>query len=243
MAEPKTIAEQLRIYRIYLAPALVGLVVFALLVVVVKPKILDILAVRSEISDLRVKLGNLTQKLATLENLDKKDLKERFLVTNEALPSEQDVAGFLAGMERLAAESGVLVEKVELSPETVASASASYFHSRAILKGRLENIKDFLAKMSFSRRVLRVKTVSLSASSQEIATPSMVMATLSINVFFEPLPAFLGEADEPLPALSQKDKEIFEEIANFSFVSQPLPVGETGFLASPSARLDPFAQR
>jgi hypothetical protein len=257
----KDIKEYLEKMRIYLIPIVVGLVVLVLLLKIVKPKIKEVFLLRSDIDQARQKLSHLTEKEAALASFDQEVLKEQFLTANEALPSEQDVSGFLAQIERSAQESGILVESVSLTGGALATPSAekegevlktttdedSYdkgkteFKSRVVLKGVLANIGSFLDRLTKSRRIVSVEKVYLTVPLSEVATPSAITAQLTLKVYYQPLPTTLGQVDESLPKLSQKNKEVFEEVENFAFLSKPLPLESgLGVEATPSARFGPF---
>jgi Tfp pilus assembly protein PilO len=257
----KDIKDYLGKMRIYLMPVIVGLVVLSLLLKIVKPKIKEVFALRNEINEAREVLSRLTEKEAVLASFDQEAMKEQFLTANEALPSEQDVPGFLAQIERLAQESGVLVESVSLTggklatpsaenegevPETTTEKASSdkektEFKSKVLLRGVLDGIASFLDKLAKSRRIVDVEKIYLTSPLSEIATPSAMTAQLTLKVYYQPLPPTLGRVDEPLPKLSQKNEEIFEKVGNFTFLSKPLPVPPSFAVeATPSARLSPF---
>lgn len=257
----KDIKEYFESLKVCLIPVVVGLVILALLLKIVKPKINEIFVLRSDINLAREKLSRLTEKEATLTSFDQEVLEKQFLVANEALPSDQDVPGFLAQMERLAQESGVLIENVSLIGGKLATPSAekeskvlgetsekipsekgeAEFKGKVILKGVLADIFKFLSKMDGSRRVVNPEKIYLTVPPSDKATPSAVTAQLTLRVYWHPLPATLGKVDEPLPKLSQKDKEVLEKIENLAFLSKPLPISPRfGVEATPSARLSPF---
>lgn len=253
MDKPKTFKDYFESLKIYLFPSFSLLVILLLFSFVVKGKILEIFKIRGEIRSQRERLSRLIEKQTALAALDETTLKEEFLLANEAIPSKRDVAGFLAQVERIALESGLLVEGVSLEGGGIATESAEeqetsarkkgedMFRSRVAIKGEVERIRDFLSKLLKSRRVVEVNKVQLTAPFSQTATPSAMTAILTVDVFFKLLPETMGAAEAPLPQITQKEKEVYEQISSFPFLSQPLALpGGIEISATPSARTSPF---
>jgi len=256
MEKPKTLKEYLESLKIYLFPTLSLLVVLLLFNLVVKGKILEIFKTREEIKTRREKLSRLIEKQTALSAMDETSLKEEFLLSNEALPSKRDVPGFLAQVERLALETGLVVEGVTLEGGEIATESGERevkekqpsaqkesedrFTSKVAVKGGVENIRDFTRLLLASRRIVEIKKVEMKAPFSQIATPSAMTATLTVEVFFKPLPETMGIAEAPLPQITQKERDVYEQVALYSFLSQPLALPGVELVATPGARLSPF---
>lgn len=253
MDKPKTFKTYFEGLKIYLFPSFVLLVILFLFNFVVKGKIVEIFGTRREIGEQRERLSRLIEKQAALTALDETSLREEFLLANEAVPSKRDVAGFLTQVERIALETGLLVEGVSLEGGEIATESAEEkevlsqkkdedgFQSRVTVKGEVGRIRDFLEKLLKSRRVVEATKVQLSAPFSQIATPSAMTAILTVDVFFKLLPETMGTAEAPLPQITQKEKEVYEQIYSFPFLSQPLVFpGDLELSGTPSARTDPF---
>lgn len=258
MEKPKTLKDYFLGLKIYLFPSFSLLLVLLLFSFVIKGKILAIFEVRGKIRSQREQLSRLIEKQTALSALDETALKEQFLLANEAVPSERDVAGFLAQVERIALENGLLVEGVTLEGGEIATESAEKieeveeketplqketedkFRSQVTIKGEVERIRDFLEKILGSKRVVEVNKVQLSAPLTQVATPSAMTATLTVDVFFKLLPETMGAAEAPLPQITQKEKEVYEQISLFPFLSQPLALPGVELVATPGARLSPF---
>ncbi|MBA7495518.1 hypothetical protein ES702_06105 [subsurface metagenome] len=253
MEKPRTFKDYLESLKIYLFPFVSFLVILVLFNSIVKIKIVKIFKIRSEIKNQREKLSRLIEKHTALAALDETALKEQFLLANEAIPSKRDVAGLLAQVERIALETGLLIDGVSLKGGGIATQSAekqekipqkkseNKFQSKVTIKGEMERIRDFLEKLLKSRRIIEVTRVQLSAPLTQVATPSAMTTIVTIDVFFKLLPETMGAADSPLPQITQTEKEVYEEIALLPFLSQPLALPQ-GFevSATPSARISPF---
>lgn len=253
MDKPKTFKDYFQSLRIYLFPSFVFLVVLFLFNFVVRGKISEIFKTRGEIGEQRERLSRLVEKQTVLAALDEVALKEEFLLSNEAIPSKRDVAGFLTQVERIALETGLLVEGVSLEGGEIATESAEKeevlsqkksedgFRSQVTIKGEVERIRDFLERLLKSRQVVEVNKVQLSAPFSQTATLSAMTAILTVDVFFKLLPETMGMAETPLPQITQKEKEVYEQIYSFPFLSQPLVFpGDLELSGTPSARTNPF---
>ena len=253
MEKPQTLKEYLLGFKIYLP--LVGslLLIFLLFTTVIKGRIQVIGQTKREIGKEREKLAVLVNKQTKLSALNKEDLKRNFILAEQSLPSSRDTASFLAQIERIGMETGVLVDGVQMEGGEIATESGkktvvskktpkNWFKAKVTLKGAVESIKNFLERIFNSRRIVNIVRVQLSAPLTQVATPSAMTATLTVEVFFKPLPKDMGPVEKPLPTITEKEREVFQKISSLPFLSEPLPLPlGPQISATPSARTSPFA--
>lgn len=252
MEKPQTLKEYLLGFRIYLPLVFSLLFIFFLLTTVVKGRVGAIGETRRAIQKKREKLAVLVEKQAKLSTLNREDLKKNFLLAEQAVPSKRNTAGFLAQVERIAMESGVLVDGVQMEGGEIATESGkkeikikrkpqNWFKTTVTLRGAVENIGNFLEKIFWSRRIIRITRVHLSAPLNQTGTPSAMTAVLTVEVFFKPLPQSMGPIEEPLPKITKKEEEVAKKVFSLPFLAEPvsLPGVET-VSATSSARISPF---
>lgn len=253
----KTLKDSLQGFKIYLFPAFTLGVILILFNFLVKGKIEDVFEVQKEIKGQRERLSRLVEKQTALSALDEEALRGQFLLANEALPSKREAAGFLVQIERVALESGLFVKNVSLEGGEIATQSGEkeegastpkkkkdQFVSQVEIEGKVDQVADFIRKLLESRRIVQVSKVELIAPSSGavIATPSATKATLTIDVFFKILPESMGEVESPLPQLSPRESEVYDTIALYPLLSEPLSWGGGLEMTATTAgaRLSPF---
>ena len=112
-------------YKVFLAPTLAVAVSVILLLMVVKPRLETVWQSRQEIKESQTRLENIQTKLDELSRLNKTKLEADVKLLNRALPFEKDVPGAVLGIERLAADSGLIIDSLALSPGEVSTQSAT----------------------------------------------------------------------------------------------------------------------
>ena len=83
---------------------------------VIKPKILNIIQTRKNISIDKIILGKLTQKVNTLEGLDQAELEEKLNLSLKVLPPEKDVPGLMSSFRLVAQEAGLTLKSIDTNP-------------------------------------------------------------------------------------------------------------------------------
>lgn len=223
-------------YKVFLAPALAVSVSVILLLLVLRPRLDLILQSRQDVKDKEVQLENIKAKVDELSRLNRTKLTADVKLVNRALPFEKDVPGAVLGIERLAADSGLIIDSLALSPGEVSTQSATTeaaneLEIKTSLRGPFLAIKEFTAKIRKSLRVFTIKDATISVSGGDTSNLS---ANFSLITHFSPLAKAGTKIDVPLPKLTDQEKQILARITNYQFVSS-IPTSTS------SSRVDPFA--
>ena len=223
-------------YRRYGAYAAVGTTVVVFLMIgffVVKPKIEEILTIRTSLSEGQMKLDRLQEKINDIIGVanDESHLSDSLSQMEAALPSTKDVAGLLFGFERLAQDSSLSAKSVQVAPGLVApksnnsSTQVGEMLFQASLEGSFPDVQLFLAKMRNARRLIMPKSLTITASTR---TDGLVSITAPLVTYFLPPPKNLAQVSSPLPKLSKADEDTIQTISQFpAYTVLPRSVGST----------------
>lgn len=224
-------------YRVFFIPAVAIVISLLLLLIAARPRLNSVLQLRKEVKEEETRLENIRTKADELASLDKIRLSAEVKLVNRALPFEKDVSAAVIGMERLAADSGLLIDTIALSPGEVSTPSATpeiagEVDIKTSFSGPFSQIKQLTGKIRQSLRVFSVKEAVISIKGSDSTN---LTASFTIASHFSPLAKTAGKIDTPLPKLTDAEKQTLAKIVNYQFVSS-VPVSTSG------ARVDPFAR-
>lgn len=228
-----------------LVPILVGGIIFLLSVTVFKNTVTNLLKLSSENKNLSEKLSVLSKKSQLLQSLDEIEISKQVKKLEEVFPSEKPILNLLTSLNQLAQEEEVIFGGLELKPGRIKKQKKSSekteeavvvqettglqeFDISFEIEGELENITDFTSQLEKNAPLVRIEGFSLSLDG-----PS---ANLEVRVFYQPFPESLGSIEEPVPVLTEKEKEILEEIADYrkiEAIKANAPVGKENIFSLP----------
>src|SRR3989304_8579037 len=108
-------------YSSLAVPVISILVSFMVLLMIVWPKFSQALQIKNSNVELAQKTDSLKQKATILASLDKTELEKQVVAAEQLLPSDKNVFLFVSQIERAAASSGVLLNRVESTPGSLSS--------------------------------------------------------------------------------------------------------------------------
>ncbi|KKU88014.1 hypothetical protein A3A64_00055 [Candidatus Gottesmanbacteria bacterium RIFCSPLOWO2_01_FULL_48_11] len=193
-------------------------------------------------------VAQLRTKASLLGSLDENTLRTQLLTLTSAVPTDKAIPSVFSTVERLAAESGMVLGGVTVAnPGSLATESAqkqtteekklgsNMLTFTALLEGTPVQVLDFFDRAVKVRRSLRVRFFDFSRAAGDIATVRVAM-----DAFYAPLPTALGDIADPIEILTPQEEEIVANISRYPLyaVSSLEAVGVLP--ATPSVR-DPFA--
>ena len=229
------------------------LVSLLILFLVVWPKLSETLQIKNSNSELTQKADSLKQKAGILSRLDQAELEEQVVASEQLLPSGKDTFLLISQIERAAASSGILLNRVESTPGLLDTASGGASGNPAApsagaqteiapsikvsvsLTSGYSSLLSFLNNVLTIPRVVSVSDLSVSAASSEGS--SQLKASMSIIAYFKELPTDLGSIETPVAELSQSEKDRLEKIINTGLSATPsvtvpqVPVGREDIFA------------
>jgi Tfp pilus assembly protein PilO len=223
-------------FKVFVVPVIVLIVIFAVSLLVIRPKINDILKIRKEITQNQQKLDKLDKKLSSLKVLGKEEIKTQLKTLSAAIPSAKDPANLVITIEKLAADSSITLESFSLTPGGISTQSAQTDKTtdrmdfKLALRGTYQSLKDFLANSLKTVRIIAVQSISVSAGGE---TGELDFAT-ELSSFYNPLPKITSEPESAIEELTRDELELIENLGQTAQFNQPES-------ATYSARPNPFA--
>ena len=234
-------------------PAVSILVCLAIFMLVVWPKFSQALQIKKSNAEFIQKADSLKQKAAILASLDKTELEKQVVAAEQLLPSDKNVFLFVSQIERAAASSGVLLNRVESTPGSLSSVPSEPSVNPApssaevkteiapSIKATVSLTSGYSSLLSFLNNVLAIpRAVSISDLSVSAATSegsAQLKASMSIVAYFKQMPTDLGSIEAPVAELTQPEKERLEKIIDTGLATTPsvsvpqVPVGREDIFA------------
>lgn len=230
--------------KLFILPLFTIIIVLLLTSYVLMPKI-------SESQELLAKVDNekrlqsvLDKKAQKLQSLESSSLLLDFTNLEYILPSKKDVVLIFDSMDRLEAENGVFIGSLSLKPgklesegqkidtdETAASGIGTINFS-TIVSGPQDGILAFLSNLQTSSPFFKINSISVNS------TKGIIVASLNLSTFYQPLPATLGKIESSLSEMSASQKKALETVNSFHIL-QLTPFKEVTNQGTPSAQPTP----
>ncbi len=214
----------------------------------VVPATLKVKEMTDTMALLREESTSLTNKLRTLERFDEFTLQKQLTDILSAVPSDRSFPTLFQTVEGVAAQTGVGIKSMDINSGTsLASGSASKISAAekkigtrtvpftVTVEGPLNALEQFISLSPNVRRLLRIKTFSITIPKDQ----SAVTTSFDMDAFYEPLPTSLGTTKAILPTLTDADVQVITKLAGF-----PLITSETAELPPPvvgRVKEDPFS--
>lgn len=238
-------------YSSLAVPAVSILVSLLILFLIVRPKFSESLQIKNSNSELTQKVASLKQKAGVLTGLDQEELEKQVVAAEQLLPSGKNVFLLVSQIERAAASSGVLLNRVESTPGSLgaapsappasvpapaAGAAAEIAPSLKVsvsLTGGYSSLLQFLNNVLAIPRAVSISDLSVSAASSEGS--AQLKASMSIVAYFKQLPTDLGSIETPVAELTQSEKDRLKKIIDTGLATTPsvpqVPVGREDIFA------------
>jgi len=235
------LAQDLTKYsRLFLLPILIFVAIILSGVFFLKPKLEQVVRIKTNLSREKTRLAELTTKLAALEGLDVNELEVKTNVVLQALPVEKDVPQILLAIRGLTQSVGTELRSVQVEPGEISTESAQIKTSKKYdlpflvfkitIAGNLEQLKEFLLKIESIAPLMRVDKIDISQKE------GMAEADLDLDTFFLPLPVSLGVTEKQLSSITAQEEKIYQKLSKLEEI-QP---GES-LPSITSGKTNPFA--
>lgn len=259
--EQFTLKRKKYLSRLYLLPTLILLAIVFTLLKFTFPQLGEIMEMRRQLKTEKERLGRLTEKAVKLEKKDRGEVKNDFLLTQNAIPSEKDIPGVLYAIERLGVEMGAAIDELKVSPGLVSTPSATSqvaTPSGEPSKPSGESTKAAIKPKESPTQALAFLTFDLSLHGELTAIRDFLGKIKEINPILQikefklsiddkglsadfkiifshqPLPISLGKLDDSLPVFTDKDEVVLEKIGKLPVYSQMPSEATTAALGKPN---------
>ena len=218
--------------RIIIFPILVGISSLVLIFLVLIPQISKLISNNSSLTEVQKQSKFLEVKAQDLQDLDEIQLQKDLNLSLNALPSSKDYLEVIALIQSLLPQTDFSLQSLLFGQADSASSSKSYFTVKLELTGPKSSVNQLLTSIESTYRPMRVASIETSTPKQDSPLTNTVIL---LNVYYSPLPTTLGSTQQPLPKLSDKDKELVSTLARFVTTTPATSVDNT-----PRGRSDPF---
>ena len=171
-------------------------------------------------------------KVNVLRNLDQIELEEQLASSEQMLPSDKGVFTFIEQIESAAANSGVLLNRLEVSPGSLSgtvenkpqpaptasspeSKGADLINTKVQLKasisGDYNSFMQFLKILRSMPRIVAVEDLSI-GSSLSTSGSSQIRVSLQIEAYWKPMITQLSNIEAPVTELTESEKNLLAKI-------------------------------
>jgi Tfp pilus assembly protein PilO len=212
--------EYLGQLKIWTLPLISLLVILGLTFLILKPRLQMISSGRAERRRQREKLKVISKKIETLQDLDVKSFQENLLILSEALPNEPSLPSFLVALDRLAEQTGLLIENVTFqgrAKQKKARGAENVPLKTTVsvtTRGKSEQVSVFLKQLEGLRRLVSIEKIEAGRSQAEGSISATLSSSVKLTIFFSPLPDSLGEPEEPLGTFTSADNDLITRLRN-----------------------------
>lgn len=211
----------MQMQKFYIIPVLSILIVLAIGVLVIQPKVVEISDIMSKQESEKSRNQQLLQKRDQVLKLREQELEitaQQAELVN-ALPAYKNVTQFLLELDRLAQASNISIESVQAAPgilvekrPTIGQAAEELTLNISI-EGNFEAIKTFLQRVYKAKRLINATSLSIAINSE---TDNSVRGTGIFNIFYKRIPESPASVTEELPVKSEQQEKLFQELQTFT---------------------------
>lgn len=220
-----------------LAPSVVAIAVSIIIAFfIVLPRFREVLRLKDDNVQLKSRSAKLEEKAQILDSLVVSDLELQLASANQLIPSDKGVFTLLSSVERTAGSSGVLLDRVEVSPgslnkedsktaagvaqpvsgtgaQSTAKSAASLIPKTQLKISISSDYKSFLlflSRMYSSPRVVSV--VDLTMASASSGGTGQINSSLLLDSYWQPTPTELASIETPLVELTPDELSRLEKV-------------------------------
>lgn len=226
-------------YSKLIAP-LGGLILILLTWQVLLPRINAISDARRILANEKIRLSKLQAKLQDLQSLNEYELTQRSDLALKLLPQQKDVVLAMGTISKLAAENGILVESLQVSPGEISATPSAVPETVTTIEkfdklafkvsafGTLDQLKEFWSSSERTFPLMQIKNLKISFEG------GAASADFVIEAYFLSLPTKLGPAESLLPKLTSEEENFLKSLVGYK--SYP-----TATFPQVSGRANPFS--
>lgn len=241
-------------YATFGAPAASIAVSVLILIFVVWPKISSVFKLRADNAQLSSRTAAMTAKANLLASLNKSTLDSQVSIAEKVLPSDKSTFLFVRYVELAAARSGVVLNKIDVSPGLISGESSTAKDANVAtnvadndittkIQVKLSTTSDykslltFLSQMYASTRVIGIKDLAVAAGSTSTSS-SALKTSMVIDAYWKALPGQLGSIESPVENLNDKELSLLSSAALRE--ASPSSATESAIPNLPTGKIDLF---
>ncbi|OGV89695.1 hypothetical protein A2Z41_02455 [Microgenomates group bacterium RBG_19FT_COMBO_39_10] len=207
-------------FREFLFPLIVVVLIILSGVLVVKPKLGEILKARGELGKQKDELAQLSQKIAILQGYDRSELEARANQVVKVLPVDKNGPLIFASLRSLANENDLEISGLDVQIGEISTGSGKIqtkgnketFPSLTIslsVSGDRGDLYKFFKSVESISPLMRIKQISLDQEED------VLESKLELETYYLASPEFIGKADRTIIPTSPEEEEVYQEIKGY----------------------------
>lgn len=217
-------------YRLYIFPVVIIFSCLILIVLIIYPQTSQLIQNYQTENQLKSKFQIMEAKAQVLEKVDGEDIKNKLKLAMSSYPSEHEYPDVVGIIQNIVSRYGFTMTSLHLGGSSETSkTTTSDFSVKLELVGPKTMINSLINSLENAPRIMKVAGIEVSSPRSN----DIVETVLTLAVYFKPLPNDFGNADSPLPTLSERDEVILATLTRAPASSQ------SAFLV-PKGKPNPF---
>lgn len=207
-----------------LFPVVVIILILGSAVIILKPRLSDLLETRRDLAKQKRELAQLTQKVAILEGYDQNELQARTDQVNKVLPREKDGPLILATIRSLVSDYNLELSSLTVDVGEIATESAEPKRKEELLPsmtvqlsvaGELENLYDFFETIESTAPLMKIETASIAREG------STAESKIQLFTYYLAEPKDIGKVGRQIVPITSEEEEVYQKLSRY----QPASVG------------------
>lgn len=195
--------------------------------IIMKSTIEKVITLNKDIQKTKKTIQDLGDKAQQLAAIDENELKRKVQLVEEIFPSYRPVLELINALQQLSLSQNVVFKGVELFPGKLEDQGDSSRHEFSItfsIQGELAQINAFINELKRTPPPMKIETLDLriiqnnvlEKTKQATESSSQITASLTIIVYYQPIPEDIGAIDRPLAQLSNDERETLKKLSSFN---------------------------
>lgn len=194
-------------YQPFILPVISVVFCLLLLGLVTVPQLLGLIQTFGKLDEIKTQQNSLDSKISQLKKIDQEQYKEALETALIALPPEKDVPGALDQVLIMLSGSGLHLDGVTFDNSTDSTVKTENYAIRLSVSGDINQLRAFIEKTKDAPRIIKINSIETSTG------PTNVLgATLSVLVFYHPLPTNVNTSSAEIPLVTDSDRKLLEKI-------------------------------
>lgn len=194
-------------FKLFIFPAVVALSSFILITLVIFPQSEKLFSNQKKAFEISQKGEILEEKANQLESYSTEDLSAKVNYVLRSYPADKDYINAIGILQNIVTQSGFNIISLTLGSAGLGNEDSQSYGFKLEVLGVTSQLPTLLSNIESSYRLMRVTSLESSAGRDTLLT-----SALNIEVLYSAIPAGFGNADSPLPELSDEEKGILSRL-------------------------------
>lgn len=221
-------------YEVFILSGTSVLIGIALITFIIIPQSLSLIDTGNLIDNLNRKTEFYKQKTSLLQQVNTDNYKNNIDLSLQALPEDRNIPNAIGKLLYVTNNSGLILEGMSFAPSGQ-EGSYSKYQIKIDVRGNQSQINQFITKINTSSRIFKIAGMEVTSGNSVLVNQQ---ASITVNAYFQPLPAAIGSVDQDIALVSEKDVETLERIANLTGAVSN--ISSKSATQTPSGKTDPF---